>query len=524
MLGAGATSPVSAPASVDVAIESVHLFVTVEYGKLFSQSDATGFQHPLWLDEFYRRLAPERDAEPCIVSGRDRDSGALVFLLPMMRRTKGGITLLESCDLGVGDYAAPVARRLLPHDLTAEVASVLPPFDLLRIRPVREEHVRAWQRFFSAPAVRADFSAHAVNPDIPFAEWRARSYAPGFRGMLDRKKKRFFTTPGAEVRLLGKAGQTSYESDYDAMSKLQRWATERSIAVLCLHHTRKGGADDSLEALSGSNGLSACADTTLALDRVGNGITPYVRGRDVEERESAMKFTAGLWTMVRDASSVRRSSERCNILVALEKADEPMSPTEIANVTSLPMLPPFGRSKVTQLLRDGTALRTPMSETRRQEPVRRLLPAAGSADPRTGTRSGSVLPHSRFVISPARMVSPIAILPDYRFLRERGRSSSSSFLTYLLRRDLLTGAEGKADIVWSTTRSERASDRAGMPERRAMPTQRLVQRCSPSPPCWRMPAFFPARKCSMPVADRDTWRPAPKRSVRPARASISRRT
>lgn len=133
----------------------------------------------------------------------------------------------------------------------------------------------------------------------------------------------------------GKAGQNAYESDYDAMSALQRWATEHRIAVVCLHHTRKGGADDPLEALSGSNGLSACADTTLLLDRDGNGMTLYVRGRDVEEKESAVSFAGGHWTLMGEASDVRRSAQRNTILAALRSATDAMSPTEISDVTGM---------------------------------------------------------------------------------------------------------------------------------------------------------------------------------------------
>jgi len=137
------------------------------------------------------------------------------------------------------------------------------------------------------------------------------------------------------IKPAGKLGQTSYESDYDAMSALQRWSMERRVGVLCLHHTRKGGADDPLEALSGSNGLSACADTTLLLDRDGTGITLYVRGRDVEERESALTFTGGHWTLAGSAAEVRRSAERNAILAALRDATEPMSPSEIADVKGM---------------------------------------------------------------------------------------------------------------------------------------------------------------------------------------------
>jgi predicted ATP-dependent serine protease len=137
------------------------------------------------------------------------------------------------------------------------------------------------------------------------------------------------------IKPAGKAGQNAYESDYDAMASLQRWATDKRIAVVCLHHTRKGGADDPLEALSGSNGLSACADTTLLLDRDANGVTLYVRGRDVTEKESALTFVAGIWTVTGEANDVRRSAQRGNILTALEEATEPMSPKVIADVTGM---------------------------------------------------------------------------------------------------------------------------------------------------------------------------------------------
>jgi RecA-family ATPase len=138
------------------------------------------------------------------------------------------------------------------------------------------------------------------------------------------------------VKPTGKANQNSYESDYDAMSSLQRWATDRRIGVVCLHHTRKGGADDPLEALSGSNGLSACADTTLLLDRDQNGITLYVRGRDVEEKETALRFAGGYWTIVGEAAEVRRSEGRNTILDVLRGSTVPMSPSDVAGAVGKP--------------------------------------------------------------------------------------------------------------------------------------------------------------------------------------------
>ncbi|MEP7452824.1 AAA family ATPase [Phyllobacterium sp. SB3] len=146
------------------------------------------------------------------------------------------------------------------------------------------------------------------------------------------------------IKPAGNPGRNSYENDYSIFAGLQKWATQKGICVLALHHTRKGGADDPLEALSGSNGLSACADATLVLDRDENGITLYVRGRDIEEKESALKFNSGIWNLVGDASAFKRTNERESILAALLDADEPMSPKDISIATAM------SRNNIDQLL------------------------------------------------------------------------------------------------------------------------------------------------------------------------------
>ena len=83
---------------------------------------------------------------------------------------------------------------------------------------------------------------------------------------------------------------------------------DRSPGLLswCFITPARASADDPLEALSGSNGLSACADTTLVLDKKGDNLTLYVRGRDVEEKESALKFTSGIWDFIGDAVEVEK--------------------------------------------------------------------------------------------------------------------------------------------------------------------------------------------------------------------------
>ncbi|WP_234050734.1 MULTISPECIES: AAA family ATPase [unclassified Xanthobacter] len=180
-------------------------------------------------------------------------------------------------------------------------------------------------------------------PDLSRLEWvtDAPALDKGFIEALDgwrqsvRQPRLVIIDVLQRIKPAGNASRNSYENDYAAWSPLQRWATEHGIAIVGLHHTRKGGADDPLESLSGSNGLSACADTTLVLDRDSSGTTLYVRGRDVDEKETAMLFSGGLWTITGDAAAVRRTTERSAILDALEGADEPMSPGEIAIAASM---------------------------------------------------------------------------------------------------------------------------------------------------------------------------------------------
>jgi AAA domain len=123
------------------------------------------------------------------------------------------------------------------------------------------------------------------------------------------------------------AKDNQYEADYHAIEGLQALASEFQAAIVVVHHTRKGGSDgDPFEKVSGTLGLSGAADTTFILDRDGNGATIYGRGRDIE---SAVEFNKGScrWFVMGQASEVRRSDERSEILALLEDADDLMSPT-----------------------------------------------------------------------------------------------------------------------------------------------------------------------------------------------------
>jgi hypothetical protein len=128
-----------------------------------------------------------------------------------------------------------------------------------------------------------------------------------------------------------------YIEDYEALGPLQRFTNERGIAVLVLHHVRKMEADDPLDTVSGTLGLTGCADTVLVLVRSTRGMTLYVRGRDVEEAEHAVDFdkTTCRWSILGQASEVHRSPQRNVILSVFAKSNKTLGPQEIADVAQM---------------------------------------------------------------------------------------------------------------------------------------------------------------------------------------------
>jgi hypothetical protein len=106
----------------------------------------------------------------------------------------------------------------------------------------------------------------------------------------------------AKVRGRAAAAVSAYDADYAAIGHAKKLADDYGVAVVLVHHVRKAGAEDFLEAVSGTNGLAGAADATLVLRRPrgeADGMLS-VTGRDVDESEYALRFTAdnGSWTLL----------------------------------------------------------------------------------------------------------------------------------------------------------------------------------------------------------------------------------
>lgn len=138
----------------------------------------------------------------------------------------------------------------------------------------------------------------------------------------------------AKVRSSRAASDNSYEADYAAVAELKALAEEKRIAIVLVHHQRKMAADDPLDSVSGTTGLTGAVDTVMVILGGNQGCQLYARGRDLEEVDKSVRFDRGScrWQVLGEAAEVRRTGVREKILEVMDEAGEPMTPSEIAAV------------------------------------------------------------------------------------------------------------------------------------------------------------------------------------------------
>jgi CelD/BcsL family acetyltransferase involved in cellulose biosynthesis len=191
------------------AVEADFNFRSSHFLRLFQKSSVTAFQHPLWLDAFYRLIAPSRGASKVVITGRDAQTGALRLVMPFVQRRTNGLTVIETADLGVSDHASPIYDRdwHQPDSIREEVAALLPQHDLLRIRPVRAETIDAWRGFIDGDTHSMDFFGPATALSGPFPEWRSGALGEAYRKPENPLAQRRLKCGASEMRLLTDSGQ-----------------------------------------------------------------------------------------------------------------------------------------------------------------------------------------------------------------------------------------------------------------------------------------------------------------------------
>ncbi len=125
-------------------------------------------------------------------------------------------------------------------------------------------------------------------------------------------------------------------SDYAEVRVLAELAEKHKTAVLVVHHLRKMGAEYALDAVAGTTGLTASADSIWALTRTPEGAFKLaIQGRDMENREYEVAFGVHAdqfgWRVIAEGNEIGMSQERKDILLILEQ-EGPQKPVKLAQL------------------------------------------------------------------------------------------------------------------------------------------------------------------------------------------------
>ena len=200
----------------DIGIEQGFDFLSPDYAELFDNSAATAFQHPLWLDTLYTRLASHAGATPLVVVVRHRATGALAMVLPLVRIRRGPIRTVEFADLRVSDYLAPVcspqvfSELLKDESASAEIRYLVRPFDLLRMTKLPDGRLPIENLLATPRRMAMDTNAYATVLVAPFEQWRASALDRSYQKELAKKS-----------RQLQKKGDLSFSSCSDSASVIE---------------------------------------------------------------------------------------------------------------------------------------------------------------------------------------------------------------------------------------------------------------------------------------------------------------
>ena len=144
----------------------------------------------------------------------------------------------------------------------------------------------------------------------------------------------------ARVRPAARKGRSFYDDDYAAVEPLKELADRHAVGIVLVHHLRKQVADDPLDEVSGSTGLTGAADSVLILkrERAQADAVLHATGRDIEESETAMQFDreTGAWTCLGNANDFRHSREQMAVIRALGDSAVPLKPKELADILDKP--------------------------------------------------------------------------------------------------------------------------------------------------------------------------------------------
>src|ERR1700730_15893857 len=177
----------------EVSVDDAFDFLSQEYVELFAGSAATAFQHPVWLDGIYTKLAPAAAAKRLVIVVRYRANGALAMVLPLLRVRRGPIATVEFADLRVSDYIAPVCTAKVFSDLLQDenaclkIRRLVRPFDLLRMNKLPDGKIPIENLLAAPRPISMNTNAYSTLLIAPYERWRTRALDRSYQKELAKK-------------------------------------------------------------------------------------------------------------------------------------------------------------------------------------------------------------------------------------------------------------------------------------------------------------------------------------------------
>jgi hypothetical protein len=152
-----------------------------------------------------------------------------------------------------------------------------------------------------------------------------------------------------------------FEQDYGALGPLSDIAHGTNVGMLSVAHTRKAEAEDWLDEVNASTGLTAAVDGTMIFKRKrgSNEAALYTVHRDaLEDQQLALLAdpASGGWLYAGDAEAVKLSAARMEILQVLVLTGRPMKTGDIAGAVGKPYS--TVTSMLYRMLPEGLVVRT----------------------------------------------------------------------------------------------------------------------------------------------------------------------
>lgn len=125
-----------------------------------------------------------------------------------------------------------------------------------------------------------------------------------------------------------------FAATYALLTPFREMAIRREIALLFVHHERKGSKGDSedpFDGMVGSSAIRAASDYTFMLKRSGRSGTLLTEGRDIDQNAITMEIgTDGRWIIDQNAKPVLESKEQQAIVDILTRAGHQLDVNEVA--------------------------------------------------------------------------------------------------------------------------------------------------------------------------------------------------